>query len=142
MVGVAGRFFQLGEFKDGAVKLRDLVQFQNAQGKMTNSPRHLLIVLRVEVGTIFHALLRQIKDITGRIVSADTGKRAIAGALQNADFRIFFFEPREDEVDVLNFKAEMIKAGLSAWSPGIEIESNISVAHHNSASSTGHSGSL
>ena len=82
----------------------------------------------VEVAAVFHVQLRQIENISRRIVHADAGEGAIAGASEDVDLRILFFKAGKNYFDVLNFKTEVIEACLAAWRPRVEIQSDVTVA--------------
>ena len=61
----------------------------------------------VDFRAVFEADLRQIEILAGWIVNSERRKRAVAGPLNDFDFRIFLGDAFADRFDILNLDAEI-----------------------------------
>src|SRR4029077_6679563 len=91
------------------------------------------ISLGIDFGAVLVTGLRQVEIIAGRIVGAIAGERPVAGPLDDLDVGIFFRDFAADPVEVLDFDAKMIEAGLAAAAPRNERHADIAVADRNGA---------
>jgi hypothetical protein len=142
MIGVAGWFLQFGEIKNGAVKFADFVRLNDAQGEMADATRSLLVLVNIQVRAVFHSLLGEIEDIARWIVRANPGEGPVARPLEHLDLGIFLFEPRENQLDILYFKSEVIKTGLAPRRSGIQVQAYVAIADDDRASGPRHSRAL
>jgi hypothetical protein len=90
---------------------------------------HRLISVDIEIAAVFHPLLGKIEHVARRVVGADTRKGSVARSLEHSNSGVFFFQAGKDQLNVLDFEAEVIEAGLAAGSSGVNVDADVAVAH-------------
>ena len=75
-------------------------------------------------------------------MSADAGERPVAGTFEHLDLGIFLLEPRENQLDILHFKSEVIKTGLSSRRSGVQVQPYVTIAHDDRTSGPRYSRAL
>src|SRR5882762_9487137 len=128
MVRVAGFPGQPLEAEQVGVELRHLVRVQGAKRQMADRARLLARRLDVDRGAVLHVLLREVEEVARRVVGADAGKGARAGALEDLDGGVALAQPRASPLDVLHFHAEMVESRRAARLARIDVEADGAVA--------------
>ena len=136
MIGISGRFFQLGQLKNVAVELAAFFRLDAAQAEVADAAFALLDLVRVDVAAVFHVRLGQIENVAHRVVHADAGEGAVARPMEHLDFGILFFESGKHDLNLLHFEPEVIETRLAPWRARVEIQSDVAVTDDHCAACT------
>ena len=75
-------------------------------------------------------------------MGANAGEGAVARTFEHLDLGVFLLEPRENQLNILHFKSEVIKTSLASRRSGIQVQPDVTIAHDDRASGPRYSRAL